>query len=218
MISFRCPHCDKAVKAPDKAAGRSGRCNACKQSLTIPYQSTRLVVQVPTLANAPKPVATPPAKLSPRMRRLFADAAQLQTALKSSPLIQLESAIGEPAELYRIAYRVRGLERGQGDKPAFRDHHLVEIQLTSEYPRQSPKCKMLTPIFHPNIDPVAICVGDHWTAAERLIDLVIRIGEIIAYQAYNLQSPLDGEAAMWADLHRAHLPVDPRDLRPPELQ
>ena len=67
---------------------------------------------------------------------------------------------------------------------------------------------MLTPIFHPNIDPATICVGDHWTAGERLVDLAVRIGEMIAYQAYNIQSPLDAEAAMWADLNAAKLPVD----------
>jgi ubiquitin-protein ligase len=76
---------------------------------------------------------------------------------------------------------------------------------------------VLTPIFHPNIDPATICVGDHWTAGERLVDLVLRIGEMIAYQAYNIKSPLDAEAAMWADLNVDKLPIDPRNLRPPEL-
>jgi ubiquitin-protein ligase len=71
---------------------------------------------------------------------------------------------------------------------------------------------MLTPIFHPNIDPAYICVGDHWVAGERLTDLVTRIGEMIAYQAYNIKSPLNGEAAMWADLNGAQLPVDKTNL------
>jgi ubiquitin-protein ligase len=72
-------------------------------------------------------------------------------------------------------------------------------------------------IFHPNFDPTIICVGDHWTAAEKLSDLIIRIGEMIAYQAYNIKSPLDGEAAMWADLNQSKFPVDKRSLIPPEL-
>jgi len=76
---------------------------------------------------------------------------------------------------------------------------------------------MLTPIFHPNIDPSTICVGDHWAAGERLADLVVRIGELIAYQAYNIKSPLDAEAAMWADLHAKELPTDSRNLHPAEL-
>jgi hypothetical protein len=60
-------------------------------------------------------------------------------------------------------------------------------------------------------------VGDHWTAGERLVDLVVRIGEMIAFQAYNIQSPLNGDAAMWADLHREQFPTDARNLRPQEM-
>ena len=123
---------------------------------------------------------------------------------------------GEPPELYRLENNVKSLDRGKKpDKPVPREVHLVEIQLTSEYPRMSPKCRMLTPIFHPNIDPATICVGDHWAAGERLVDLVVRIGEMLAYQAYNIKSPLDAEAAMWADLNPEKLPVDSQNLRDP---
>jgi ubiquitin-protein ligase len=77
---------------------------------------------------------------------------------------------------------------------------------------------MLTPIFHPNFDQSIICVGDHWGASERMVDLVVRIGEMITFQAYNLKSPLDGEAAMWADLNAKRLPIDSRDLHPPNRE
>jgi ubiquitin-protein ligase len=120
--------------------------------------------------------------------------------------------------VYELEYFVKGLERIPGRKdPIERNYHLAEIRLISDYPRLSPQCKMLTPIFHPNIEPASICVGDHWTAGERLVDLAIRIGELISYQAYNIKSPLDGEAAMWADLNTRNLPIDTRNLRPPEL-
>ncbi|HJT76708.1 MAG TPA: ubiquitin-conjugating enzyme E2, partial [Gemmataceae bacterium] len=168
-----------------------------------------------TPAAAPGPPT--PARVPMRTRRLLADSEQIRQAFQGFAPISVQSLEGHPPDLYRIRYQVRGLERGPNGALAYRQDHLVEIQLTSEYPRQSPKCKMLTPVFHPNIDPMAICVGDHWTAAERLIDLVIRIGEMIAFQAYNLKSPLDGEAAMWTDLNKAHLPLDPRDLHPPNL-
>ena len=75
---------------------------------------------------------------------------------------------------------------------------------------------MLTPVFHPNIDETTICVGDHWTAGARLVDLVIQIGEMLAYQAYNIKSPLNGEAAMWADLNPDKLPIDSQNLHPGE--
>jgi ubiquitin-protein ligase len=147
-----------------------------------------------------------------------ADAKQMAAAFGKFETIRVVSTVGDPPDVYRIEYNVKGLERGKKNEPAPRGQHLVEIQLTADYPRLSPKCKMLTPVFHPNIDPATICVGDHWTAGERLVDLVVRIGEMIAYQAYNIKSPLDGEAAMWADLNVDKLPVDRRSLRPAELE
>jgi hypothetical protein len=39
---------------------------------------------------------------------------------------------------------------------------------------------------------------------------------MIAYQSYNVKSPLDGEAAKWADLHQDILPIDRTDLILPE--
>jgi ubiquitin-protein ligase len=154
-----------------------------------------------------------------RLRRLRADAAEMATAFSDPAApISVTAAEGDPPELYRLAYAVRSYDRGPDGQPIPRDQHQVEIRLTSEYPRQSPHCKMLTPIFHPNIDPSSICVGDHWTAGERLVDLAVRIGEMIAYQAYNIKSPLDAQAAMWADLHQANLPTDPRPLRPATME
>ena len=153
-----------------------------------------------------------------RTRRLRADAEAMLSAFRDSPAISVEALEGDPPEAYRVRYHIGSLQQGPDGKPAPQGEHDIEIQLTSEYPRLSPKCKILTPIFHPNFDQATICVGDHWTAGERLVDLVIRIGEMIAYQAYNIQSPLDAEAAMWADLNRGMLPTDSRDLRPADLE
>ncbi len=157
-------------------------------------------------------------RLSPRLRRLTADHAQMLQAFENFPPIQLHSTLGVPPDIYVVDYAVMGLEPGRAGKPVERDQHRVEIQLTSDYPRLAPKCRMLTPVFHPNIDPAHLCVGDHWTAGERLVDLVIRIGEMLAYQAYNIKSPLDAEAAMYADLHPDQFPTDPTPLRPPGLE
>jgi ubiquitin-protein ligase len=134
-----------------------------------------------------------------------------------SKIISVTPLAGDPPEAYRVSYRINSFEPGADGEPIPRREHEIEIQLTSDYPRLSPKCKILTPIFHPNFDKTTICVGDHWTAGERLVDLVIRIGEMIAFQAYNIQSPLDGEAAMWADLNREKLPTDGREMRPAEF-
>lgn len=84
------------------------------------------------------------------------------------------------------------------------------------YPRMPPQCRMLSPVFHPNIAPHAICVGDHWGAGESLESIVIRIGEMLAYQSYNVKSPLNGEAARWVEENKHRLPLDPVSLLPEE--
>ncbi len=159
-------------------------------------------------------------KLSPRQRRLFADAKMMYEHFCSFPYIKLIETNGDannPPDKYIVEYNVKGIERIINEQIIYRYNHRVEINLPGTYPRTQPICRMLTPIFHPNIEPAVICIGDHWTAGERLCDLVVRIGEMITYQSYNIKSPLDGEAAMWADLHESLLPIDKTDLMPPEL-
>ena len=209
MIDFTCPQCRAAFSVPDHLGGRRARCKKCSTPLTIPHPEVREVLIEPEQKGP---------KLPPRQRRLKADAEQMRHAFGNFPLIKVRSMDGEPPDSYVVEYFVKGLERIPGRKdPIERDYHMAQIKLVSEYPRLGPQCKMLTPCFHPNIEPATICVGDHWTAGERLVDLVVRIGELITYQAHNIKSPLDGEAAMWADLHMKELPVDDRNLRPPEL-
>ena len=202
MITFACEKCGKSFSVPATFAGRKAHCKKCGGSVTVPQPSARI---------AP----APPAGMVPmRTRRLLADAEQMKSTFKDVGPIQILSMDGDPPDTYRIEYNLKSLEPGRDGRPVPRLKHTAEIQLTRDYPRVAPKCKLLTPIFHPNIDPTTICVGDHWTAGERLADLVIRIGEMLAYQAYNIKSPLDGEAAMWADLHPDKLPTDNRNLHP----
>jgi len=204
MITFTCDQCKKTFKVPDGFAGRTAKCKVCGNTLIVP-----------ALPVEAEPIA--PAKVTMRTRRLRADAEAMASAFRDFPSIRVTPIAGDPPETYRVDYVIKSFERGPDGQPIPREQHSIEIQLTSDYPRLSPKCKMLTPIFHPNIDAASICVGDHWTAGERLADLVVRIGEMIGYQAYNIQSPLDAEAAMWTDLHRDQLPTDNRDMRPAEL-
>jgi ubiquitin-protein ligase len=205
LIEFRCPHCSRAFSVPANYAGRKAKCRSCGGEIVVPEGS-------PAVSTSAAP------KLSPRARRLKADADQMMRRFRDCDWVKIRSASGDPTDTYEIEYKISSIEQGKSaEKPVPRELHVVEIKLTGEYPRTKPLCRMLTPVFHPNIDTATICVGDHWTAGERLADLVIRIGEMLAYQAYNIQSPLNAEAAMWADLNKAALPLDTRNLHPPEL-
>jgi ubiquitin-protein ligase/DNA-directed RNA polymerase subunit RPC12/RpoP len=142
-----------------------------------------------------------------RLRRLSSDYEHLLQFVEKQPRIHLVAAVGNPPETYRIEYRVRSV-RKIDDKIQYVEQHVVEISLPRDYPKVAPHCRMLSPVFHPNIAPHAICVGDHWSVGEPLWSIVLRIGEMLAYQAYNTKSPLNGEAARWADQHKDRLPLD----------
>jgi len=209
MIHFTCSGCGRKFHVPNKYAGKKATCNTCGQRILVPMSTDISAYARPLPSSQKLPVRT---------RRLVADLYQMHDSFDNGRLIRLMQASGEPAEVYKIEFNIRGIESLKSKQPVYRPQHVAEIRLGSDYPRLSPMCRMLTPIFHPNIDASAICVGDHWVAGERLTDLVVRIGQMIAYQAYNVKSPLNAEAAMWADLNPETLPIDSRDLYPAMLE
>jgi ubiquitin-protein ligase len=152
-----------------------------------------------------------------RLRRLEADAKAVERALANHPLIQIESTAGNPPQRYCLAFNMKGLVEKADGRIVKKKDHVVEISLLKSYPRQAPVCRMLTPVFHPNIAPHVICIGDDWSAGESLVQLIFRIGELITYQSYNIKSPLNGSAARWVEENLSRLPIDTVSLLPPEL-
>lgn len=142
-----------------------------------------------------------------RLRRLKADFEKLQNYVQLHPRVKMIQFDGDPPERYQIEYRIRSLRQIGSDLKEAKSH-MVEIVLPRNYPRTPPQCRMLSPVFHPNIAPHAICVGDHWSAGESLQSIVIRIGEMLAYQSYNVKSPLNGDAARWVEQNAEDLPLD----------
>src|SRR5947209_13530954 len=142
-----------------------------------------------------------------RLRRLQADFHKLREYVRRQPRVELVQYDGDPPERYQLRYQILSL-RQKDDELIEVSDHLVEIMLPRDYPRTPPQCRMLTPVFHPNIAPHAICIGDHWSAGEPLASLVARIGEMLAYQSYNTKSPLNGEAARWTSENMDRLPLD----------
>lgn len=147
-----------------------------------------------------------------RLRRLNADHELVQRAFANHPFIRLVHTEGTPPEKYTFAFQVHGLaptgEEGFTPSPL----HQAEIFLPVDYPRRPPFCRMTTPVFHPNIDPQKICIGDHWSAGQSLAQMVVHIAEMICYQRYNLKSPLNATAAAWAEQNLDSLPLQKADL------
>ena len=148
-----------------------------------------------------------------RLRRLQADYEKICTLFTHKRRIRLVKAIGTPPSQYQFEYLLSGLEKDiETQEIVVRNTFNVEIILTSSYPSMAPQCKMLTPVFHPNIAPHAICIGDHWVAGESLSNLIVRIAEMLSFQSYNIQSPLNGEAAKWCEMNTGNLPIDNFDF------
>lgn len=236
MLHFFCPSCKASFEEENSFLNMKVVCEQCGARFYVPANGetakvappkkeqpavlenfgSKIVISFDDPITASSTTPSGNRQLSPRQRRLFADAQMMRNQFASSPYVKVKDTNGEPPERYVIEYNVRGIERLDGEQIVYRTKHQVEIKLPGTYPRTPPQCKMLTPVFHPNIEPAVICIGDHWAAGERLCDLVVRIGEMITYQTYNIKSPLDGEAAMWTDLHVNILPIDNCDLMPPE--
>ena len=152
--------------------------------------------------------------MSVRLKRLAADYENILRAFGDHPQIRILEMEGDPPERYKVEFQLKGLVIQDG-KVIPKLTHLAEVYLPLSYPRQAPQCRMLSPIYHPNIAPHAICIGDHWSAGESLATLIARIGEIITFQSYNVKSPLNGEAARWAEQNVARLPLQKIDLSAP---
>ncbi|HIE09879.1 MAG TPA: hypothetical protein EYP65_08535 [Armatimonadetes bacterium] len=156
--------------------------------------------------------------MDPRTRRLIADYEKMLDAFTGHPYVVVEPLGGYPPERYRVTYKVKGLRPGRRG-PMVAETHQVEIYLHHDYPRLKPKCVALTPIFHPNFSPEPggiICIGDHWAAGETLVDVVVQIGDMIQFKKYNVNSALNPHAARWALANEHSLPIDNKELYPPE--
>lgn len=150
--------------------------------------------------------------MTPRIRRLRADHQRIVEALTEHSHIRLVEAGGTPPDRYTFEFRLNGLAPQPDGAPAEASVHRAEVFLPVDYPRRPPFCRMTTPVFHPNIDPQKICIGDHWSAGQSLLELVIRIGQMICFQSYNTKSPLNARAAVWATEHADRLPLQAVDL------
>lgn len=148
---------------------------------------------------------------SVRLRRLQSDYEAVRRLARLHPKIRMEGASGNPPDRYRLILKVRSL-REKDQEIQVAGEHRMEITLPGGYPRDPPLCRMLTPVFHPNIAPHAVCIGDAWSAAESLDLMIQRVGEMLAFQRYNTKSPLNGHAAQWAEENLDRLPIDPEEF------
>ncbi|MCA9123183.1 MAG: hypothetical protein H6822_00175 [Planctomycetaceae bacterium] len=159
---------------------------------------------------------------SPRIRRLRTDFKALEKLREDSSIIDFEVATSThdaPPESYAITFRGKGLWRPDSSVDILiREQHVVHIHLGAAYPRMMPDLAWKTPIFHPNISGSGVvCLGGygtHWVPSLNLDELCVMLWDMIRYKNFDVESPYNREAALWAKTQRKiPFPVDDRPLR-----
>lgn len=151
-----------------------------------------------------------------RTRRLKRDYEKIAAELAQSEVVTVRVVSGDPPSHYQATYRLSGLmwDESTGDTAPITEH-IVDIHLPLGYPKQAPRCIMRTPIWHPNIGDY-VCIGDYWSAGVTLVDIIAHIGDMIQYKSYNLRSPVNKGAALWAQRNTRSFPVGTRQIVPPQ--
>ncbi len=155
-------------------------------------------------------------QLSPRDRRLRSDLEAMQRLQEQSSIIRFVASAH--ADLYTVTFLGSGVWRDPASNEVrLRHEHVVTIGLTAAYPRMMPELSWRTPIFHPNISAGGVvCLGGyqtHWVPSLKLDELCQMLWDMTRYANYDVESPYNREAAIWAKSHAASFPLDNRPLR-----
>ena len=110
---------------------------------------------------------------------------------------------GTPPDKYEVTYHIEGLQKSDEGAVEKANTHSIVISIPFGYPHFPPSCKPKSPIFHPDFDPAAICIGDFWEKNRSIVELITHIGEMITGAHYSTTNAFNEEAAQWYAEHFA---------------
>lgn len=154
---------------------------------------------------------------TPRTRRLRSDFRAMERLRADSSILDFDFK-NDPPNRYRVVFRGAGFFRQEHSTDVLvRDLHEVKIDLNAAYPRMIPDLSWKTPIFHPNISASGVvCLGGystHWAPSLTLDELCVMLWDMIRYKNFDVESPYNREAAIWAKAGLVNFPIDDRPLR-----
>lgn len=140
-----------------------------------------------------------------RLNTLIADHQEMKALIKWNPFIKFEANPPHAPTRYAIEFSCSGIKKlkEDGHTPFITNHHQVEITLGAGYPREAPRLRWLSPIFHPNISASngAVCIGvlmENYLPGLGLARLVTMLSEMVQYRNFDIASALNKDAAKWA--------------------
>jgi|SRR5579863_1716781 len=152
--------------------------------------------------------------------RLRSEQEHMEELRSRSEFIDFVTA-GDPPDRYTVTFTCKGLMEKDG-KLVVSNRHRVLIYLHRYYPSVQPQITWITPIYHPNVLDKKVCLGKSWSPAMMLDDLCLELGAIIQYKTFNLDDPLNGNAARFINFllkqEPEKFPVDTRNLLGPLIE
>ncbi len=156
------------------------------------------------------------ATLSEQLEAIFQE---IKTNFSQHQQIQVTPIAGDPPEQYRVAYHLQGFCKKDGGEVLICPDHIITITLPFGFPHFPPNCTPESPIFHPDFDQAAICIGEFWENTPSLAELIIHIGRMLCGEIYSSNNAFNEEAATWYKENQNKLPLDTvRQFSAPEEQ
>ena len=144
---------------------------------------------------------------------------EIKTNFAQHQQIQVTPIAGDPPEQYRVAYHLQGFCKKDGGEVQICPNHIITITLPFGFPHFPPNCTPESPVFHPDFDQAAICIGEFWENNTSLAELIIHIGRMLCGEIYSSNNAFNEEAATWYKENQNQLPLDTiRQLSAPEEQ
>ncbi len=137
---------------------------------------------------------------------------ELQASFERHPQIVITPINGSPPEQYRVTYHLQGLCTNADGVIQRCSQHSIVIQLPFGFPHFPPNCKPESPIFHPNFDQAAICIGEFWETSNSLSELILHIGRMLCGEICSIEHAFNKEASIWYQDNKKELPFDTLSL------
>jgi ubiquitin-protein ligase len=133
--------------------------------------------------------------------------AQLQNSFAGHPFINIHPSKGDPPEQYDIVYRLNAYHKDKQNNIYKGAEQRILVTIPIGFPHFPPSCKPKSPIFHPDFDPAAICIGDFWHPQRSLAELIIYLGRLLNGESYSKENTFNEEAALWYLAHANNFPL-----------
>jgi hypothetical protein len=143
------------------------------------------------------------------MARLAEEYRRLAREFVFHPAIAIVPVSGNPPEAYQVEYRVRTVTFEKSDRKLhYVDSVALVLTLDAGYPDSPPRVHPPEGLFLPNADDEALRIDGAWHGGEWLVDLLPRLGELLAHRTHDPDSVLNPDALNWQEANVNVLPTD----------